>query len=86
MDIYTGGGEGGGVAGFSAGPAGFCPFASSPAVAWVSTAGAWTAPGETVSGAAFDVARTVVRRAEREAVALANGGHPINQEIVRYLN
>jgi cob(I)alamin adenosyltransferase len=43
-------------------------------------------PGENVSGAAFDVARTIVRRAEREAVALASGGHPINQEIVRYLN
>lgn len=43
-------------------------------------------PGESASGAAFDVARTVVRRAEREAVALAAGGHPINQEIVRYLN
>jgi cob(I)alamin adenosyltransferase len=43
-------------------------------------------PGETVSGAAFDVARTVVRRAEREAVSLALGGHPINQEIIRYLN
>ncbi len=43
-------------------------------------------PGETVGSAAFDVARTVVRRAEREAVALAAAGHPINVEIVRYLN
>ena len=43
-------------------------------------------PGETVAGAAFDVARTVVRRAEREAVSLATSGHPINREIVRYLN
>ena len=43
-------------------------------------------PGETAAGAAFDVARTVVRRAEREAVALANSGHPLNIEIVRYLN
>lgn len=42
-------------------------------------------PGENASGAAFDVARTVVRRSEREAVALA-GSHPINGEIVRYLN
>ncbi len=42
-------------------------------------------PGETASSAAFDVARTVVRRAEREAVALA-ADHPINREIVRYLN
>jgi cob(I)alamin adenosyltransferase len=43
-------------------------------------------PGETVAGAAFDVARTVVRRAEREAVDLAVSGHPVNREIVRYLN
>lgn len=43
-------------------------------------------PGETVAGAAFDVARTVVRRAEREAVTLAANGHAINQEIIRYLN
>ena len=42
-------------------------------------------PGETASSAAFDVARTVVRRAEREAVALA-ADHPVNREIVRYLN
>jgi cob(I)alamin adenosyltransferase len=43
-------------------------------------------PGETVAGGAFDVARTVIRRAEREAVALANGGTALNAEIVRYLN
>ena len=43
-------------------------------------------PGETVSGAAFDVARTVVRRAERHAVALHKQGHLENPEILRYLN
>ena len=31
-------------------------------------------PGDTVSGAAFDVARTVVRRAERHAVSLHKRG------------
>lgn len=43
-------------------------------------------PGDTPSGAALDIARTVVRRAERQAVALANGGGIGNPEIVRYLN
>jgi cob(I)alamin adenosyltransferase len=43
-------------------------------------------PGETISGAAFDVARTVVRRAERHAVALHRHGHLENAEILRYLN
>lgn len=43
-------------------------------------------PGETVAGGAFDVARTVVRRAERDAVALATSGMALNAEIVRYLN
>lgn len=43
-------------------------------------------PGETVAGGAYDVARTVVRRAEREAVALASSGYALNAEIVRYLN
>jgi cob(I)alamin adenosyltransferase len=43
-------------------------------------------PGDTVSGAAFDVARTVVRRAERHAVSLHKQGHLENPEILRYLN
>lgn len=43
-------------------------------------------PGDTVPGAALDVARTVVRRAERRAVALMAIGKLGNQEIVRYLN
>lgn len=42
--------------------------------------------GETVAGAALDVARTVVRRAERQAVALARAGVITNPEILRYLN
>ncbi len=42
--------------------------------------------GETTSGAALDVARTVVRRAERKAVALAQIGVIGNGEIIRYLN
>jgi len=42
--------------------------------------------GETTPGAALDVARTVVRRTERAAVALVQGGTAINPEIIRYLN
>jgi len=43
-------------------------------------------PGETASGAALDVARTVSRRAERQAVGLTREGVVGNPEIVRYLN
>lgn len=43
-------------------------------------------PGDTVSGAALDVARTVVRRAERLAVRLDRAGQMPNTEILRYLN
>lgn len=43
-------------------------------------------PGDTVAGAAFDVARTVARRAERLAVALHHAGNLENAEILRYLN
>lgn len=39
-------------------------------------------PGSGPAAALFDFARTVVRRAEREAVALADDG----SEVVRYLN
>jgi cob(I)alamin adenosyltransferase len=43
-------------------------------------------PGESMPGAAFDLARTTVRRAERRAVALsAQGGLPESQ-VVPYLN
>jgi cob(I)alamin adenosyltransferase len=43
-------------------------------------------PGDTTSGAALDVARTVARRAERVAVALAHAEAIGNPEILRYLN
>ncbi len=43
-------------------------------------------PGETMTGAALDLARTTVRRAERRSVALvAEGGLPDSQ-VVPYLN
>jgi cob(I)alamin adenosyltransferase len=43
-------------------------------------------PGETVASGALDVARTVARRAERQAVSLQREGIVANPEIVRYLN
>jgi len=43
-------------------------------------------PGDTVPGAALDVARTVARRAERVAVHLDGQGRIPNPEILRYLN
>lgn len=43
-------------------------------------------PGESVAGAALDVARTVARRAERRAAALSRAGTIGNPEIPRYLN
>ncbi|MBA2519573.1 MAG: cob(I)yrinic acid a,c-diamide adenosyltransferase [Chloroflexia bacterium] len=43
-------------------------------------------PGDTVPGAALDVARTIVRRAERDVVGLTGGGHLDNPQLVRYLN
>lgn len=43
-------------------------------------------PGDSAAGAALHVARTVVRRAERAAVRLADEGPLGNGEVVRYLN
>jgi cob(I)alamin adenosyltransferase len=43
-------------------------------------------PGDTVIGAWLDVARTVVRRAERCAARLAHEGYLENKEVLRYLN
>ena len=43
-------------------------------------------PGESVAGAALDVARAVARRAERQAVVLAHAGQLPNAQILRYLN
>jgi cob(I)alamin adenosyltransferase len=43
-------------------------------------------PGDSVAGAALDVARAVVRRAERLAVKLAHDGEVTNDQILAYLN
>ena len=43
-------------------------------------------PGGTAPAAAIDMARTMVRRAERRAVALSRAGELENPEVLRYLN
>ncbi len=43
-------------------------------------------PGDTVPGGALDVARTVVRRAERLAVRLSHDGEVENPQVLAYLN
>lgn len=46
----------------------------------------WSLPGETASGAAYDVARTVCRRAERCVVRLIESGDAVEPNILAYLN
>lgn len=43
-------------------------------------------PGDSVAGAALDVARTVVRRAERRVAEYLQRGDSRNPELLRYLN
>ena len=43
-------------------------------------------PGDCPAGAAFDVARTIVRRAERRLVELAARGDVENPDLQKYLN
>jgi cob(I)alamin adenosyltransferase len=43
-------------------------------------------PGDTLDGAALDLARTIIRRAERMAARLLHEGVVRNAEVVRYLN
>jgi cob(I)alamin adenosyltransferase len=46
----------------------------------------WSVPGELAGSAAFDVARTVCRRAERLAVGLHEAGDLPNPRVLEYLN
>ena len=46
----------------------------------------WSLPGADVVAAAYDVARTVCRRAERLAVGLTNDGVELQPNVLRYLN
>ena len=43
-------------------------------------------PGETAGAAALDLARSTLRRAERQAVAMDRDGLISDPEILRYLN
>lgn len=43
-------------------------------------------PGESMTGAALDLARTAVRRAERRSVALTDAGELPDSQVVPYLN
>jgi len=47
---------------------------------------AFVIPGDSLPGAALDLARSVVRRAEREVVAVGERGGVANPEVLRYLN
>ena len=46
----------------------------------------WSLPGDHAAAAAYDVARTVCRRAERAVVRLADTGAEVNPHVVPYLN
>jgi len=46
----------------------------------------WVLPGADPASAAFDVARTVCRRAERLAVRVVESGVEVDGNVVRYLN
>ena len=48
--------------------------------------GDWSLPGEDVASAAYDVARTVCRRAERLVVGLMESGMDLQPNVLRYLN
>jgi cob(I)alamin adenosyltransferase len=43
-------------------------------------------PGDSLPGAALDLARTVIRRAERRVVELTHAGDVHNPNLLRYLN
>jgi len=46
----------------------------------------WALPGENTVSAAFDMARTVCRRAERHLVRLTESGEKIEPNILPYIN
>lgn len=52
----------------------------------VEVPGEFIVPGDSQAGAALDVARTVVRRAERRMAELAHRREGLNPDLLRYLN
>jgi cob(I)alamin adenosyltransferase len=47
---------------------------------------AFIVPGANAASAALDLARSVIRRAERNVVAMEHEGRDVNPEVRRYLN
>lgn len=46
----------------------------------------WSLPGDVSSAAAFDIARTICRRAERCVVRMHESGENVDTQIITYLN
>ncbi len=46
----------------------------------------WSLPGDHTAAAAYDLARTICRRAERLAVRLAESGSEVDPNVLAYLN
>jgi cob(I)alamin adenosyltransferase len=46
----------------------------------------WSVPGEHPAGAAFDLARTICRRAERNVVRLIEAGEVVEPDVLAYIN
>ena len=46
----------------------------------------WSISGEHVAAAAYDVARTICRRAERNVVRLVESGEAVDPNVLAYLN
>lgn len=46
----------------------------------------WSLPGEEPDGAAFDLARTICRRAERNIVRLMEAGESFDPNVLAYIN
>jgi cob(I)alamin adenosyltransferase len=46
----------------------------------------WALPGDHPPAAAYDLARSVCRRAERGVVRLRDAGEEVSNEVIRYLN
>lgn len=46
----------------------------------------WALPGDHTPAAAYDLARSVCRRAERGMVRLREAGQEVSDEVIRYLN
>jgi len=52
----------------------------------VNLPGEFIVPGDSPAGAAMDLARTIVRRAERRVAQLLHAGEIENPDLIRYLN